>query len=121
MTQLETMETEYDQVLNSVAHVKIADKTCDSADVNQDEDGVKVSCFTEVLDDVTLHFQIIHLAKQVLPLFFLVFLIFIKTKSGPCYDCRFMYGSVTIPPNLGIFMQPLRPDRLVHQKPVLSV
>lgn len=56
------METEYDQVLHSVAQVKIADQT----GVNQDEDGVKVSCFTEVLDDVTLHFQIIRLAKQVL-------------------------------------------------------
>lgn len=60
------METEYDQVLHSVAQVKITD----SADVNQDEDGVKVSCFTEVLDDVTLHFQIIRLAKQVLVFFF---------------------------------------------------
>lgn len=60
------METEYDQVLHSVAQVKITD----SADVNQDEDGVKVSCFTEVLDDVTLHFQVIRLAKQVLVFFF---------------------------------------------------
>ncbi|KAJ4917465.1 Uncharacterized protein Rs2_03015 [Raphanus sativus] len=59
------METEYDQVLHSVAHVKIADQTGDSPDVNQEEDGVKVSCFTEVLDDVTLHFQIIRLAKQI--------------------------------------------------------
>ncbi|CAH8381099.1 unnamed protein product [Eruca vesicaria subsp. sativa] len=48
------METDYDQVLRSVAQVKIAG-----------DDGVKVSCFTEVLDDVTLHFQIIRLAKQI--------------------------------------------------------
>ena len=77
------METEYDQVLHSVAHVKIADQTGDSADVKQDEDGVKVSCFTEVLDDVTLHFQIIRLAKQVSPFFSLILVwFFIRTKSG---------------------------------------
>ncbi|KFK36109.1 hypothetical protein AALP_AA4G078900 [Arabis alpina] len=55
------METEYDQVLSSVALVKIADQIEDSGD----GDGVKVSCFTEVFDDVTLQFQIIRLAKQI--------------------------------------------------------
>ncbi|KAG2305134.1 hypothetical protein Bca4012_064198 [Brassica carinata] len=59
------METEYDQVLHSVAQVKIADQINDSGDVNRDEDGVKVSCFTEVFDDVTLQFQIIRLTKQI--------------------------------------------------------
>ncbi|KAJ0229308.1 hypothetical protein HA466_0317560 [Hirschfeldia incana] len=59
------METEYDQVLHSVAHVQISDQTGDSSHVNLEEDGVKVSCFTEVHDDVTLHFQIIRLAKQI--------------------------------------------------------
>ncbi|CAA7048128.1 unnamed protein product [Microthlaspi erraticum] len=52
------METEYDQVLSSVAQVKIADQIGDG-------DGVKVSCFTEFSDDVTLQFQIIRLAKQI--------------------------------------------------------
>ncbi|VVA90777.1 unnamed protein product [Arabis nemorensis] len=55
------METQYDQVLSSVAQVKIADQIGDSGD----GDGVKVSCFTEVFDDVTLQFQIIRLAKQI--------------------------------------------------------
>ncbi|KAJ0232085.1 Proteasome assembly chaperone [Hirschfeldia incana] len=59
------METEYDQVLHSVAHVQIADQNDDSGGVNPEEDGLKVSCFTEVHDDVTLHFQIIRLAKQI--------------------------------------------------------
>jgi proteasome assembly chaperone 4 len=27
---------------------------------------VEVTCFTEVVDDVTLHLQIIHLGKQVI-------------------------------------------------------
>lgn len=57
------METEYDQVLRSVAQVNIADQIGDSGEV--DGDGVKVLCFTEVFDDVTIQFQIIRLAKQV--------------------------------------------------------
>ncbi|KAL6952976.1 hypothetical protein U1Q18_041384 [Sarracenia purpurea var. burkii] len=32
---------------------------------NDDDDGVQLTCFTEVLDDVTLHFQIIRLHKQI--------------------------------------------------------
>lgn len=59
------METEYDQVLRSVAQVNIADQIGVSGDVGSDGDGVKVSCFTEVFDDVTIQFQIIRLAKQV--------------------------------------------------------
>ncbi|KAF8094449.1 hypothetical protein N665_0363s0015 [Sinapis alba] len=59
------METEYDKVVRSVADVKIADQTGDSSIVNGDEDGVKVTCFTEVFDDVTLQFQIIRLTKQI--------------------------------------------------------
>ncbi|CAN8321198.1 unnamed protein product [Cochlearia groenlandica] len=53
------METEYDKVLSSVADVAIAEEIEDSGD------GVKVSCFTEVFDDVTLQFQIIRLSKQI--------------------------------------------------------
>ncbi|AAF79539.1 F21D18.10 [Arabidopsis thaliana] len=60
-----TMETEYDQVLRSVAQVNIADQIGESDDVERDGNGVKVSCFTEVFDDVTIQFQIIRLAKQV--------------------------------------------------------
>lgn len=59
------METEYDQVLRSVAQVNIADQIGDSGEVSSDGNGVKVSCFTEVFDDVTIQFQIIRLAKQV--------------------------------------------------------
>jgi hypothetical protein len=59
------METEYDQVLRSVAQVNIADQIGESDDVERDGNGVKVSCFTEVFDDVTIQFQIIRLAKQV--------------------------------------------------------
>lgn len=55
------METEHDQILGSVAQVKIADQIGDSGE----GDDVRVSCFTEVSDDVTLQFQIIRLAKQV--------------------------------------------------------
>ncbi|VVB11080.1 unnamed protein product [Arabis nemorensis] len=42
------METQYDRALSSVAQVKIADQIGDSGD----EEGVKVSCFTEVFDDI---------------------------------------------------------------------
>ena len=37
----------------------------DNKDGGVNDDGVQVTCFTEVSDDVTLHFQIIRLHKQV--------------------------------------------------------
>ncbi|XP_010649664.1 uncharacterized protein LOC100244351 isoform X2 [Vitis vinifera] len=36
----------------------------DNKDGGVNDDGVQVTCFTEVSDDVTLHFQIIRLHKQ---------------------------------------------------------
>ncbi|CBI25990.3 hypothetical protein AAG906_027785 [Vitis piasezkii] len=37
----------------------------DNKDGGVNDDGVQVTCFTEVSDDVTLHFQIIRLHKQI--------------------------------------------------------
>lgn len=65
MLNIKSLETEYDQVLRSVAQVNIADQIGESDDVERDGNGVKVSCFTEVFDDVTIQFQIIRLAKQI--------------------------------------------------------
>ncbi|XP_010551108.1 PREDICTED: uncharacterized protein LOC104821808 [Tarenaya hassleriana] len=48
-------EAEYEDVVRSVADVKITG----------DGDGVHVSCFSEVSDDVTLFFQIIRLPNQI--------------------------------------------------------
>lgn len=39
------------------------------SEANKDnEDGVQITCFSEVVNDVTLHFQIMHFSKQVQPL-----------------------------------------------------
>ncbi|XP_057959003.1 uncharacterized protein LOC131151681 isoform X2 [Malania oleifera] len=34
-------------------------------DVHHDDSGVQITCFTEVFDEITLHFQIIRLQKQI--------------------------------------------------------
>lgn len=72
------METGYDQILRSVAQVKIADQIGDYGD----GDGVKVSCFTEVFDDVTLQFQIIRLTKQVPAINLAWFFLFLILKTS---------------------------------------
>ncbi|KAA8515983.1 hypothetical protein F0562_019162 [Nyssa sinensis] len=44
---------------------EINDNSNKEDDNGNDGDGVQVTCFTEVVDDVTLHFQIIRLHKQI--------------------------------------------------------
>ncbi|KAF8094448.1 hypothetical protein N665_0363s0014, partial [Sinapis alba] len=67
-------------LLRSVADVKIADQNRDSSNVNEDEDGLKVKCFTEVFDDVTLQFQIIRQTKQIY-----VWISYTSAKLGNLY------------------------------------
>ncbi|GFZ13841.1 hypothetical protein Acr_24g0000310 [Actinidia rufa] len=53
-----TPKVEEDVVVDGVDRLGIGSSS------NEEEDGVQVTCFTDVVDDVTLHFQIIRLHKQ---------------------------------------------------------
>ncbi|PSR92459.1 Proteasome assembly chaperone 4 like [Actinidia chinensis var. chinensis] len=54
-----TTKVEEDFVVDGVDRLGIGSSS------NEEEDGVQVTCFTDVVDDVTLHFQLIRLHKQI--------------------------------------------------------
>lgn len=46
---------------------KVLSSTQISEEGKDNEDGVQITCFSEVVNDVTLHFQIMRFSKQVHP------------------------------------------------------
>lgn len=59
-------ESEFDPVLRSVNELKIDAHPMQENNPGDGIGSVQITCFSEVVDDLTLHFQIIHLSRQVL-------------------------------------------------------
>ncbi|XP_052202852.1 uncharacterized protein LOC127808370 isoform X1 [Diospyros lotus] len=52
-------------IVGGMARLGIGGHEINSSNNDEDGGGIQVTCFTEVMDDVTLHFQIISLHKQI--------------------------------------------------------
>ncbi|KAJ0036032.1 hypothetical protein Pint_24234 [Pistacia integerrima] len=55
-----------DQVLRSVESMKVDEQSKqDNADTNSSDSNLQITCFSDLVDDVTLHFQIIRFPNQI--------------------------------------------------------
>lgn len=89
--------------------IEAMNKALSSAQISEenkdDGDGVQITCFSEVVNDVTLHFQIMRLAKQVHPLPLLSYVSLCRFWQSMWIDSRYMHGLVATLQNLDTCMQ----------------